>query len=69
MEQNQKKISEKNKSVKFNKNVTIIKVKSFKEYNKIDEYNNINPLFNDVNYNSTNNINKKKEDGCECIIL
>ena len=64
-----KKNKTKNKAVKFNENISIVNVPSFKEYNKLDE--------DDINLNNNNDFNnkkiningKKKGDNCECIII
>ena len=59
----------KNKTVKFNEAVSVIKVESYKKYNKIDYDINIdNILNNDYNYNQ-NGKSKKKEKNCECKIV
>ena len=57
------------KKVKFNGNVTIIKVESYKEYNKIDEDINLDNIFNSVGPKQAININKKKGDNCECTLI
>ena len=65
----QKKKNGKNKTVKFNDKVSVIKVQSYKEYNKIDDDINIdNILNNDYNYKQ-NTKNKKKGNSCECKIV
>ena len=64
------------KNVKFNENVCVIKVVSYKKYNKLDDkagldnvYNNKNNKYNS-NYVNTdpNNIDKKTKN-CECNIM
>ena len=59
------------KNVSFNQNIMVIKVQSYKEYNKLDDDINLeNILNNDVNKQKPSiNINKKKGDNCECIII
>ena len=66
-----KKKSGKKKTVKFNEQVNIIQVQSYKEYNKLDDDINLeNLLNNDTNKQKQHfNINKKKGDNCECIII
>ena len=59
----------KNKTVKFNETVSVIKVESYKKYNKIDDEINIdNILNNDYNYKQ-NGKSQKKEKNCECKIV
>ena len=66
-----KKKSGKKKTVKFNEQVNIIQVQSYKEYNKIDDDINIDTFFNNDYYNNKPNINinKKKGDKCECLCI
>ena len=61
-----KKKNEKNKTVKFNDKVNVIKVESYKEYNKIDD--DFDNIFNNECKHNTNKT-KKKGDSCECKIL
>ena len=64
------------KNVKFNENVCVIKVVSYKEYNKIDDNTGLDNVYNGKNnkYNSNyvntdpNNIDKKTKN-CECNIM
>ena len=66
----QKKKNGKNKTVKFNDKVSVIKVQSYKEYNKIDDDINIdNILNNDYNYKQNTKKDKKKGNSCECKIV
>ena len=59
----------KNKTVKFNEAVSVIKVESYKKYNKIDYDINIdNILNNDYNYKQ-NGKSQRKEKNCECKIV
>ena len=60
-----------NKKVTFNQHVKVIKVQSYKEYNKLDDDINLENLFNnDTNkQKQTFNIDKKKGDRCECVII
>ena len=59
----------KNKTVKFNETVSVIKVESYKKYNKIDDEINIdNILNNDYNYKQ-NGKSQRKEKNCECKIV
>ena len=69
VEINNKKPNRPKKKVKFNGNVTIIKVESYKEYNKIDEDINLDNIFNSVGPKQAININKKKGDNCECTLI
>lgn len=61
------------KRVNFNKNVDVVHVESYKEFNKLDEKNF--PTLNNLGYNiyfpqKENNIQpKNKEDCCACIIM
>ena len=65
-----KKKNVKNKTVKFNEKVSVIKVESYKEYNKIeDEINIDNILNNNNNYKPNRDKNNKKGDSCECKIV
>ena len=66
----QKKKNGKNKTVKFNDKVSVIKVQSYKEYNKIDDDINIdNILNNNYNYKQNTKKDKKKGNSCECKIV
>ena len=58
------------KRVKFNEDVQVIKVQSYKEYNKIEDVDiNINDFF-DGGGNRQNNIKKRKKgDKCECNLI
>ena len=64
------------KNVKFNENVCVIKVVSYKEYNKIDDNTGLDNVYNgkinkyNSNYVNTdpNNIDKKTKN-CECNIM
>ena len=64
------------KNVKFNEKVCVIKVVSYKEYNKFDDKTGLNNVYNSKNnkYNSNyvntdpNNIGKKTKN-CECNIM
>ena len=56
-----------NKKVKFNESVCVIKVESYKEFNKLEDDDSNLDYIN--NYNKNININKKKGDKCECIII
>ena len=66
----------KKKNVKFNENVSVIKVVSYKEYNKIDDNTGLDNVYYDKinkyksNYVNTdpNNIDKKTKN-CECNIM
>ena len=72
---NQFKRKKSNKKVKFNDNIEIVNVESYKQYNKIDdEYFNINSYIanyiNQNNANANNNkINRKKCSDCSCYII
>ena len=72
---NQFKRKKSNKKVKFNDNIEIVNVESYKQYNKIDEeYFNINSYIanyiNQNNPNTNNNkINRKKCGDCSCYII
>ena len=72
---NQFKRKKSNKKVKFNDNIEIVNVESYKQYNKIDEeYFNINSYIanyiNQNNPNTNNNkINRKKCSDCSCNII
>ena len=72
---NQFKRKKSNKKVKFNDNIEIVNVESYKQYNKIDEeYFNINSYIanyiNQNNPNTNNNkINRKKCSDCSCYII
>ena len=60
----------KHKTVKFDDKIKVIKVESYKKYNKIDDEINIdNILNNDYNYKQNGNKGKKKGDSCECKIV
>ena len=64
------------KNVKFNEKVSVIKVVSYKEYNKIDDNTGLNDVYNGKTnkYNShyvntdPNDIDKKTKN-CECNII
>ena len=58
------------KRVKFNEDVQVIKVQSYKEYNKIEDVDiNINDFFVGDG-NRQNNIKKRKKgDKCECNLI
>ena len=58
------------KRVKFNEDVQVIKVQSYKEYNKIEDVDiNINDFF-DGGGNRQNNIKRRKKgDKCECNLI
>ncbi len=68
-----------NKRVKFNDNVDIVYVESYKEFNKIDDddfniYDYIDQYANNDTNNNNNNLtknnnNKKKDCGCTCLII
>ena len=69
-ESDKKKKNGKNKTVRFNDKVSVIKVQSYKEYNKIDDDINIdNILNNDYNYKQNTKKDKKKGNSCECKIV
>ena len=65
------------KKVKFNDKVCVINVESYKEYNKIDDNDFLNNLYNaNNNIYNTNNVNSvqhqsnaKKANNCECNII
>ena len=66
---NIKKKNGKNKTVKFNDKVSVIKVQSYKQYNKLDDVISMDNILNN-DYNYKQNINgKKKGDSCECKIV
>ena len=67
----QRKKNANKKKVTFNQNVMVIKVQSYKEYNKLDDDINLENLLNsDANKQKINfNIDKKKGDRCECFII
>ena len=53
------------KKVKFNENVDVILIKSFKKYNRLENFS-LYDYFDEIN----NNYNKKKKNGkCECNIF
>ena len=61
------------KKVKFNDKVCVIKIESYKEFNKIDDNPNLNKVYNN-NYNTYyNNNDQNKSDqktkNCECHIM
>ena len=69
-----------NKRVKFNDNIEIVNVESYKEYNKIyeDEFNNneyneysnyINNYINQCTKTKNNKINRSKCSDCICLII
>ncbi len=64
----QKKRNGKQKSVKFNEKVNIIKIESYKQYNKIDDDINLDNIINN-GHKQRINIDKKKGDNCECILI
>ena len=64
------------KNVKFNEKVSVIKVVSYKEYNKIDDNTGLNNSYNDRinNYkskyiNTDPNNYEKKTKNCDCSIM
>ena len=60
------------KNVKFDENVKVIKVVSYKEYNKLDDNNLINGKINNYNSDYVNtgpNNNDRKTKNCECNIF
>ena len=64
---NIKKKNDKNKTVKFNDKVSVIKVESYKKYNRIDDDFNLYGVVNDDKQNT--NRDRKKGDSCQCGIV
>ena len=71
LNQGKKKTARKTKKkVKFNEDVDVILVKSYKKYNKIeDEISLDDNLDENYNNNINNNIKRKKKKNCECNII